>query len=186
MTRRRPDDIHFVKFMLLLIFLGPFGAHNFYVGRKWKGLFALFGILLLIASFVIFPVGTSEMNWDDMDPIRRIFDRSGLPFPLNIFPMDIPGLIAICMWVVDWFGVVIFNSYKYPVRFPTDTLKPKEEIKAEKKAAKGGKVKTTKKNEGEEPEPEPDIEAEEKPKVKKKKKKGKSKGKSKGKGKAKK
>ncbi|MCL2755769.1 MAG: TM2 domain-containing protein [Firmicutes bacterium] len=113
MSKRRPDDLQFGRFVIILIFFGMFGAHNFYVGRKIRGWIMLCSMLLLIASFFIFNVGTAAENFQDMHPWRRTFRGVWFPF-------DAPGIIAIIVWFFDWFAVVVFHQFKYPVRLSTD------------------------------------------------------------------
>ncbi|MCL2586623.1 MAG: TM2 domain-containing protein [Firmicutes bacterium] len=121
-TKTIPVDLNFRKFMLLLIFLGVFGAHNFYVGRKVRGWIILCSTLLLIFSSLFFyhpnfDLGTPGHPW------REAFPGS------VIFPFDMPGIIAIVVWFVDWFAAVVFSSFKYPIRIkgkdgPFDAPKP--------------------------------------------------------------
>lgn len=52
-TNKLPNDVSFIKLLLLCIFLGPFGAHAFYVGRYLRGSILLgdFCCFILIAIF---------------------------------------------------------------------------------------------------------------------------------------
>ena len=106
-TRVRPDDIHLGKFFLVLATLGLFGGHNFYVGRRKRGFFMLGAMLICIAFLVIFPSTTYVTH-----PARVPFETSFFPF----FPTDVLGVIAFCMWIYDWFAIVVFSSFRYPVR----------------------------------------------------------------------
>jgi len=55
----------------------------------------------------------------------------------------LPGFIAILVWIVDWFSIVLFNTFKYPVRIPTPqvTLEYVEEMYANKEKEGKGKIK---------------------------------------------
>ena len=110
LSRHRPEDLKFAKFLLLLVFLGMFGAHNFYCGRRIRG---------HIMLWFMVPPSIWALFWMD-HPWRLFFETSGMPFPLDAFPTDYLVVVAIIMWLVDWFSVVISNRYKYPVRIKTD------------------------------------------------------------------
>ena len=107
MTKTRPDDINFLKFVLLLVFLGPFGGHCFYVGRKVRGFLMLGSMLLLLASITIFTPSSALTG--EMHPWRAAFDGWW-------FPLDAPALITIIVWVCDWFGIIVFGNFRYPIR----------------------------------------------------------------------
>ena len=111
MTKTRPDDIDFVKLILITMFFGMFGGHCFYVGRRIRGMIMLGSMLLFILSAIIFPMGTPANMMQDMSPTRRIFVDAGF-----WFPMDVPGLLVLALWFADWFAIVVFNSFRYPVR----------------------------------------------------------------------
>ena len=113
MVRRRPSDIDFTRLILLAVFGGLFGAHCFYVGRRKRGYFMMISFFVFILSAIIFSHGTPDASFEDLHPWRRAFDNVNLWFPL-----DVPGLIVIGMWFVDWFAIVVFQRFKYPVRLP--------------------------------------------------------------------
>ena len=92
-------------------------------------------ILLLILSSIIFTHGNDygvEMHlW------RETMSVGGFWFPL-----DVPGIAAIIIWFVDWFAIVIFNTFRYPIRIqgkdiafhktlPTLEKKPDEQVDEE-------------------------------------------------------
>ena len=52
-TKTLPSDVSFIKLLLLSIFLGPFGAHCFYVGRYLRGSILLTDMIAII-MFVVF------------------------------------------------------------------------------------------------------------------------------------
>ena len=113
-TTQKPNDLRFGKFVALMVFLGIFGAHNFFVGRRIKGWIMFVGMMVCILGFIIFPIPQDGGVATGMASVRGIFD-SGARFPLP-FPTDLLGGIIIIMWIVDWFAAVVFSRYKYPVR----------------------------------------------------------------------
>jgi len=114
MTKRRPNDLQFGKFIIFLVFFGWMGAHNFFVGRKIRGWIMCISFWSLLLSNIIWSIGTPANNFMDVNQFRNSFNF--------LFPFDIPGLVAIIVWFCDWFAVVIFNQYKYPVH-----IRPKKE-----------------------------------------------------------
>ena len=51
-TNKLPSDVSFWKLLLLAIFLGPFGVHNFYVGKYLRGSILLTDFVLIILCVV--------------------------------------------------------------------------------------------------------------------------------------
>lgn len=98
-TSKLPDDVSKKKLLLFSIFLGIFGAHNFYVGKVWKGLFnviittltAVMGIILLSLQIIT------------NSPLYYAFQ----------FALVFQGA-NIIMCVIDIIDI-IFNRYKVPV-----------------------------------------------------------------------
>lgn len=120
MTHRRPDDLNFGRFIIILVFFGWMGGHNFYVGRKIRGWIMVACFFTMVISFGFFPIGTAENMFRDAHSWRLAFGNG--PW----FPLDIPGIIAVVVWFYDWFCIVIFNRYKYPVRIlPSETERKK-------------------------------------------------------------
>jgi len=99
-TRHRPDDVMFTTMAILVIFLGLFGAHHFYVGRKLRGWIQ---IVFINVGFWVF-----AFTWKSS--IRATFDDWGMPFPT-----DWLAVIAVLLWIFDAFAVV-FGMYRYPIR----------------------------------------------------------------------
>jgi len=89
-----PKDVSKKKFLLLCIFAGIFGAHNFYVGRFVKAFLQLIvGILSIVAVAIS---GNTQLY-------NTIF--SFVSVPIGVF---------VVIWACDiWNGV--FNKYKIPV-----------------------------------------------------------------------
>ena len=112
-TKRRPDDVPVGKFLILLWVLGIFGAHNFVVGRRVRGWIMLISTTLLIVNIFVFPHASATDIADTGHPWRYFFESNWF-FPF--FPLDIPGTLAILVWFVDLFAILIFNQYRYPIR----------------------------------------------------------------------
>ncbi len=95
-TTQIPSDVSYIKLLLLCIFLGPVGAHNFYVGRYLKGSVLLvdFIILFLMVAFnsQLIAAGGEEL----VGTISTIL-----------------GMIML-MWFWDLFMIVV-KKYKIPV-----------------------------------------------------------------------
>lgn len=123
-TTQIPSDVSYIKLLLLCIFLGPVGAHNFYVGRYLKGSVLLvdFIILFLMVAFnsQLIAAGGEEL----VGTISTIL-----------------GMIML-MWFWDLFMIVV-KKYKIPVaidieydlqnlseeKIEDDSLKTASEIK---------------------------------------------------------
>ena len=101
MTRYRPNDVMFTTMIMLLV-LGMFGAHCFYVGRKIRG-WIIVSFLTIGVIGALFP-----QDW------RRAYTEF---VPIDYFPFITDWFfgIAIIIWVFDIFAVV-FGIFKYPVR----------------------------------------------------------------------
>ena len=52
-VEKLPKDVSKKKLLLLSIFAGVFGAHDFYVGRLWRGLYKVFTLAFLVCLIVI-------------------------------------------------------------------------------------------------------------------------------------
>ena len=111
-TRNRPSDVSFTRLVLCLL-LGLFGVHNFYVGRKIRGWVMLGGILIVIASFFIFPASRDG----ELHPVNALFVDNGMESPFFLL-----GAAVFVMWAYDMFSIV-FGFYKYPVRLGEKTEK---------------------------------------------------------------
>ena len=99
MVKKLPKDVQKWKLILYCLFLGFFGAHNFYVGRYYRASYMLIvGIASIILSSFI---GYSQMYETFMS-----------------FFFVFPALLAV-FWMFDLFNI-IFNLYKVPVALPVD------------------------------------------------------------------
>ena len=94
-----PTDVNKTKLLLLAIFLGFTGAHNYYVGRLGKGLFYSIFFLVGIANAVLTVV------------FKAVF--TGWVYEVVTILVLIWGLV-ILMWMFDIINI-IFNKYKIPV-----------------------------------------------------------------------
>ncbi len=97
-----PSDIKKWKLLLITIFLGFFGAHHFYTGRKNWGIFYLafccVGVINVIISTFFRKVLFTE--W----------------YQVFYLLVAVWGVVVV-MWIVDIFKVTI-NKYKIPVSLP--------------------------------------------------------------------
>ena len=116
-TKNKPHDITFTRMALLLIF-GLLGTHNFYVGRRWRGMIMLSFVLITILFLFIFPMGPMSDGLEGMHHVRKMFVDRGL-----LFPADFLFVIAFFMWGYDTLAI-IFGFYKYPVRLGEETTRP--------------------------------------------------------------
>lgn len=100
-TSKLPSDVSFLKLLLLCIFLGPAGAHCYYVGRYWRG-----GLLSLtfacIVMFVVFNAPLVQIN------------NGVLLGALS----TICGIIEL-LWIWDLI-TIIFKKFKVPVAIDID------------------------------------------------------------------
>lgn len=122
-TKSRPDDVPLGKFMLILILLGLFGGHNFFVGRRVRGWIILSMMAVCFAFLIAVPPGTAAYGFENYHEWRGPFYEAGFPF----FPTDVLGLIAFMVWVCDWIAVLIGN-FKYPIRIETGRKVTSEDI----------------------------------------------------------
>lgn len=96
MTRKLPSDVSKKTILLLSIFLGLFGVHNFYVGRKARGVYQIASLALMglgyLMEFVIFGAINGKFSW-----VFQILEG-----------------VAIIIWLGDILTIAI-NRYKVPV-----------------------------------------------------------------------
>lgn len=101
LRRGCPSDVKKWKLLLLTIFLGYTGAHNYYVGRNKRGIFfTVFFIIGIINA--IFTIKNITLNSD----LGQIFYFLVLFWGIVIF-----------MWIIDIIHI-IFNRFKIPVSLP--------------------------------------------------------------------
>lgn len=100
-TKQIPSDVSKWKILSMCIFGGWFGLHYFNLGKLWRGLFQILGVVL--ALIYIYCAGK-----------------------LNIRTGYLGNLILVCgfiwvasfiIWITDIVSI-IFNRFKYPVSLP--------------------------------------------------------------------
>ena len=98
-TTNIPYDISKKKLLLLVIFLGLFGAHDFYVGKFWQGLYQC---VVVSISFILltiqFVMNTITQNW--------------VQIALDCFAVF--AGFAMIIWIVDIVKVGL-ERFKIPV-----------------------------------------------------------------------
>ncbi len=101
-TNYIPTDVNRNKLLLLTIFLGIFGAHDLYVGKRWKGLFSLLSVTLMLVFSVLRFVSQSY-GWGLEDGLVQL---------LSIFYFLV--VIVLVLWFSDVINV-LSKRYKVPV-----------------------------------------------------------------------
>lgn len=91
-----PEDVSFIKLLMLAIFLGPFGAHCFYVGRYWRASFLLID---MIAIFFLVLFNSYLIQVDEGALIGSLSTICG--FIMLMWPWDIL--------------MIIFKKFKVPI-----------------------------------------------------------------------
>lgn len=97
-----PSDIVRWKLLLLTIFLGFIGVHNYYVGRTKRGVFFTIFCIIGIVNAII-------------TGILRV-EPSGELWEIFTFLVLIWGIV-IFLWIIDIFKVAL-NKFKIPVSLP--------------------------------------------------------------------
>ncbi len=98
MVKKTPKDVNRIKLILLSAFLGPFGAHNFYIGRYYKAIYmAIFGgfslfyilfqqhiniLLIAVQNFLFIPIAFIMIFWL-LDFINIVFERYKIPVAIE-------------------------------------------------------------------------------------------------------
>lgn len=92
----KPDFIKKSKLLLLAIFFGWFGAHNFYAKNKKKGWTSIISIAICLTIFILAPT---------------------VPFFAGI-KLSIGGLTGFIVFYIWWGDIIniIFNSFKYRIQ----------------------------------------------------------------------
>lgn len=99
-TTNIPPDVSKKKLLLLAIFLGLFGAHNFYVGKFWQGLFmCLSTAITAVLGTIVSALGIIASN----NAVYIAFQ----------FILVFQGLTVI-FWVADCFKIFL-ERFKIPV-----------------------------------------------------------------------
>ena len=103
-SKTRPYDVSKTTMLLLTIFLGVFGVHNYYVGRIRRGIIFNIGVgtLILFSTLI-------EIN-------QRILQSGVL---LQICEIGgVLGAVIVACWILDIFAVWL-GYFKYPVKIAT-------------------------------------------------------------------
>ena len=100
-TKQRPEDVGKIGMLMKCIFGGWFGLHYFSIGRKWRGLFQLLGLMCCIIY------STSVLH---------IGGLTGYLGALLLF-VGIIWFASFTIWITD-IVYIIFNKFKYPVSLP--------------------------------------------------------------------
>lgn len=109
-TKKLPKDVSFIKLLLLAIFLGPFGAHSFYVGRYLRGSVMLVDFLCILMLTIFNQQLMAVANGNLM----------------SVFAI-VCGFIEL-LWFVDIF-LIATKQFKVPVAIDlNDDVKKDEEI----------------------------------------------------------
>lgn len=93
-TSTIPSDVSYIRLLLLAIFGGIFGAHNFYIGRYLK---AFYMLVVGIASVILISIVSVSQLYETIASILSIFAG-----------------ISTLMWLFD-LGSIIAKKYKIPV-----------------------------------------------------------------------
>lgn len=97
-----PDDMSRLKLLLLTIFLGFMGIHNYYVGRTRRGIF--FTIFFIIGF--VYALITNILKLKPSGELWEVFTFLVLIWGIVIF-----------MWIID-IAKVALNKFKIPVSLP--------------------------------------------------------------------
>ncbi|MBR3885105.1 MAG: hypothetical protein IKJ33_01375 [Clostridia bacterium] len=90
----RPDTVSKTKLLLLSIFLGWCGVHNFYAKNKKKGFVSLTFLLISVISMMLNSVNN---------------------ITVQLWLIGFPGFIVISIWVIDIVNI-IFNKFEYRIQ----------------------------------------------------------------------
>ena len=107
MVKEWPSDVSKKTALLLCAFLGMFGAHNFYLGRFYKGLTMLVG--MLCATALVFVDYASVWH--------------NIIFYIGFIPMA----CVLVFWVLDFFKIFL-ERYKIPVSIDSKLYEIKKNI----------------------------------------------------------
>ena len=103
-SKTRPYDVNKTKMLLLTIFLGIFGVHNYYIGRIRRGILYNIGVALLIVASFFIEYNMRVWNNNLIDQICKI--------------CSVWGVVVVACWILDIFAVWL-GYFKYPVKLAT-------------------------------------------------------------------
>ena len=119
MTDEWPADTSKKTALLLCAFLGFTGAHNFYLGRFYKGLTVLFGLICSIVLLLI--------------PYKS------LAYEIIWYVSLLPAASVLILWVLDFIRIFL-ERYKIPVSIDEKLYSLKNEIIVDEKNQVENKV----------------------------------------------
>lgn len=96
-----PSDVNKKKFWLLFAFLGIFGAHNIYIGKKGRGYYTMITGILAVLGFLV---------WDIVDHMGG--NSWAVQYYLTGSLMTF-YLFGLLIWFSDSLAL-IFSKFKYP------------------------------------------------------------------------
>lgn len=107
--KTRPEDVSKKKLILLTIFTGIFGGHNFYVGKYKKAWFSLISTVFFIITFTIYLVSLN--NGIILEDFRYYIVESF-------------GLFTAISCIMLMFDIIslITKTFTYPAAIPEDEL----------------------------------------------------------------
>ena len=109
MTKQLPNDVSFVKLLVLSVCVGLFGGHCFYVGRYWRGI----TMLTVTSILILFAVLNAHfINLIGIEALGAISSLCGL---------------FLLMWPVDMV-LILMKKFKVPIAIDIDSHTEKEEI----------------------------------------------------------
>ena len=100
-TKHIPNDVKKTDILFKCIFGGWFGLHYFSLGKLYRGIFQIIG-LILSSVYTYFAV--------------QLDIRTGYIGNLLLF-CGIIWVASFIIWIIDIFSI-IFNKFKYPVSLP--------------------------------------------------------------------
>jgi len=113
MSRSRPKDVTFTAMAMYLLFLGLFGGHRFYVGRKlsawiiiiciWVGLIGVFAVPMHVRE-------SGNIMWQ------------------GSFPTDLFLVAGVLILVYDW-AALLLGFFAYPIRLGEEVADAKDKPK---------------------------------------------------------
>ena len=125
MTKDWPDDASKKVALLLCGFLGLFGAHNFYLGRFYKGITVLFGFICSV--------------------ILLFLPYKSLAYNIIWYISLLPAASVLILWVMDFIRIFL-ERYKIPVSIDEKLYSLKNEIVVDEKQNNEEKVENIDKN----------------------------------------
>lgn len=114
----KPRDVDKVKMLLLTFFLGFFGAGNFYVGKRGKGIFSCLSFVFAFVVMLI-KIILQQAYATSIEAVNIVSDL-----------LVACAAITVIIWVSDLFSLIL-NIYKYPVVIPErETLEKEVDLNA--------------------------------------------------------